>query len=236
MQQNQRRTEIYETIDVQTRTVYDRFLQFEHLMKMHPPSSLERFNPTPLGLCAFALTLFIFSMYEAGVGVPVESSPNLVMGVALFYGGLIQLIAGLLEYRVRNNFHALMFCSYGGFWLGIASYNSNLINHSANDDESISIIQQAYGIFFLAWTIFTVLMLISSLRTNLILVLFFCSLTITFILLSACYFQFRHLNLQRAAGAFGIVTSIIAWYGAFANLLKQGENSYFSLPVYNLKS
>ncbi|CAF3903085.1 unnamed protein product [Rotaria sp. Silwood1] len=43
-----------------------------------------------------------------------------------------------------------------------------------------------------------------------------------------------HLNLQRAAGAFGIITAFIAWYAAFASLLKRGVNSYFSLPVYNL--
>ncbi|CAF3838683.1 unnamed protein product [Rotaria sp. Silwood1] len=47
-------------------------------------------------------------------------------------------------------------------------------------------------------------------------------------------FQLGHLNLQRAADAFGIITASIAWYAAFASLLKRGVNSYFSLPVYNL--
>jgi succinate-acetate transporter protein len=222
----------YETIDVHTRTSYERFLEFERLMKMYPPSSTHRFNPTPLGLCAFALTTFILSMYNAGAIVPVTASHGAVMGLALFYGGLIQLLAGLLEFRIGNNFGALAFCSYGGFWLGLASLYVNVFGFLQGLDTATE--NKALGVFFLGWAIFTAAMFISSLRTNLALVALFFFLTITFILLTVCKFLQGNLDLQRAAGACGILTASIAWYAAFASLLKRGENSYFSLPVYNL--
>ncbi|CAF1328452.1 unnamed protein product [Rotaria sp. Silwood1] len=229
---HQQQKQEYENIDVQTRASYERFLEFERLMKMYPPSSSQNFNPTPLGLCAFALTTFILSMYNAGVAVPVTAPHGVVMGLALFYGGLIQLLAGLLEFRVGNNFGALAFCSYGGFWLGLASLYVESFNFLGNYPSDVQ--EKALGVFFLGWTIFTAALLVSSFRTNLALVALFFFLTLTFILLTASKFQLGHLNLQRAAGAFGIITAFIAWYAAFASLLKRGVNSYFSLPVYNL--
>ena len=225
---------LYENVDVSTRQAYERFIEFERLMKSYSAQSSphSRLNPTPLGLCAFALTTFILSMYNAGVGIPVTASHGVVMGLALFYGGLIQLLAGLLEFRIGNNFGALAFCSYGGFWLGLSSLYSGFFGFLGSMDSTT--VNHAFGVFFLAWTIFTAAMFVSSLRTNVALVALFALLTLTFILLTACKFQNNDYNLQRAAGAFGIITSIIAWYGAFASLLKKGENSYFSLPVYNL--
>ncbi|CAF1307925.1 unnamed protein product [Rotaria sp. Silwood1] len=199
---------------------------------MYPPSSSQNFNPTPLGLCAFALTTFILSMYNAGVAVPVTTPHGIVMCLALFYGGLIQLLAGLLEFRVGNNFGALAFCSYGDFWLGLASLYVQSFNFLGNYLSNVP--EKALGVFFHGWTIFTAAMFVSSFRTNLALVALFFFLTLTFLLLTASKFQLGHLNLQRAADAFGIITASIAWYAAFASLLKRGVNSYFSLPVYNL--
>ncbi|CAF4843149.1 unnamed protein product [Rotaria sp. Silwood1] len=207
---HQQHQQEYENIDVQTRVSDERFLEFERLMKMYPPSSSQNFNPTPLGLCAFTLTTFILSMYNAGVAVPVTTLHGIVMCLALFYGGLIQLLAGLLEFRVGNNFGALAFCSYGDFWLGLASLYVQSFNFLGNYSSDVQ--EKALGA----------------------LVALFFFLTLTFLLLTASKFQLGHLNLQRAADAFGIITASIAWYAAFASLLKRGVNSYFSLPVYNL--
>ncbi|CAF3782359.1 unnamed protein product [Rotaria sp. Silwood1] len=207
---HQQHQQEYENIDAQTRVSYERFLEFERLMKMYPPSSSQNFNSTPLGLCAFALTTFILSMYNAGVAVPVTTPHGIVMCLALFYGGLIQLLAGLLEFRVGNNFGALAFCSYGDFWLGLASLYVQSFNFLGNYSSDVQ--EKALGA----------------------LVALFFFLTLTFLLLTASKFQLGHLNLQRAVDAFGIITASIAWYAAFASLLKRGVNSYFSLPVYNL--
>ena len=224
--------ELYDMVETGTRIKHENVREPERLINMYRSS--PRFNPTPLGLCAFALTTFVLSMYNAGAGVPVTVSHGAVMGLALFYGGLIQLLAGLLEFRVGNNFAALAFCSYGGFWLGLASLYINAFSFLSNIDPAD--VDKSLGVFFLAWMIFTAAMFVASLRTNLALVALFFFLTITFMLLTASKFQQSNLNLQRAAGAFGILTASIAWYAAFASLLKRGENSYFSLPVYDLTS
>jgi succinate-acetate transporter protein len=77
-------------------------------------------NPAPLGLAAFALTTFVLSMFNAGLlgagGEPI------VFGLALTYGGLAQLLAGMWEFRAGNTFGATAFCSYGAFWLSFWAF------------------------------------------------------------------------------------------------------------------
>src|SRR6266700_4245586 len=77
-------------------------------------------NPAPLGLSAFALTTFVLSSSNAGFLFPaVGAGGDVVIGLALFYGGLVQLIAGIQEFRAGNTFGATAFCSYGVFWLAL---------------------------------------------------------------------------------------------------------------------
>src|SRR5713101_1794190 len=79
-------------------------------------------NPAPLGLSAFALTTFVLSSSNAGFLFPVVGGGggDVVIGLALFYGGLVQLVAGIQEFRQGNTFGATAFCSYAGFWLAFA--------------------------------------------------------------------------------------------------------------------
>src|SRR3954470_22413868 len=83
------------------------------------PQAASIADPGPLGLAAFALTTFVLSMFNAGLvgsaGEPV------VLGVALAYGGLAQLLAGMWEFRTGNTFGAVAFTSYGAFWLSFAA-------------------------------------------------------------------------------------------------------------------
>ena len=170
------------------RTRYERFIEFERLMKLYPEKISENFNPTPLGLCGFALTTFVLSMYNSGAIVSIIAPHGAVMGLALFYGGLIQLLAGLLEFRIGHNFGALIFCSYGGFWLGLGSLNVSSFNFLGSYSSDPSVQDKVLGIFLLGWTIFTAAMFISSLRTNLVIVFLFFFLTVTFLLLTASKF------------------------------------------------
>jgi succinate-acetate transporter protein len=173
-------------------------------------------------------------MYLAGATVPITTSAAIAMGLALFYGGLIELIAGLYELRLGSNFNALIFCSYAGFWFGLGSLyvSGSFAFTEAITDPTTQ--YNAYGVFFLGWTIFTLAMLISSARTNLALVIFFFFLLLTYSLLTASYFLNLHQNLLRASGAFGIFTAVIGWYLGFASLLIKGENHYVSLPLYDI--
>jgi len=75
-------------------------------------------NPAPLGLSAFAATTFVLSLIN--LGTRNVSTPNIVLGMAFFYGGLCQLLAGMWEFATGNTFGGTALSSYGGFWLSYA--------------------------------------------------------------------------------------------------------------------
>ncbi|RKO89357.1 GPR1/FUN34/yaaH family-domain-containing protein [Blyttiomyces helicus] len=81
------------------------------------PSPVDIANPGPLGLSAFALTTFVLSFFNAGIIVNLSAPAALVISLALGYGGLVQLLAGMWEFRCGNTFGATAFSSYGGFWI-----------------------------------------------------------------------------------------------------------------------
>jgi uncharacterized protein len=224
----------HDLADPNSRMTYDRFLEFERLSRGYHTTGGRLYNATPIGFCAFSLTLFVYSMYMAGATVPVTTSAAMAMGLGLFYGGLIELLAGLYELRQGNNFYALTFCSYAGFWFGLAAlYVTGSWNFSGAVTDATAQ-SNAFGVFFLAWTIFTLFMLIASIRSNAVSVIFFFFLLITYVLLTASYFLNGHTDLRRAAGAIGIFTAVIGWYKGFANLLKRGDNAYFNLPLFDI--
>ncbi|HEY4386770.1 MAG TPA: acetate uptake transporter [Ktedonobacteraceae bacterium] len=161
-------------------------------------------NPAPLGLSAFALTTFVLSAANAGwfVGATV------VISLAIFYGGLAQLLAGMWEFRVGNTFGGTAFSSYGAFWLAVgAALWFKLI---PNDT--------AFGFFLLGWAIFTGLMFIGTLRSNLALMTVFGLLFLTFLALAIGALA-GSAALTMIGGWLGILTALAAWYTALAGLL-----------------
>ena len=101
-------------------------------------------NPAPLGLSAFALTTFVLSAINAKL-FGGDHATDIVIGLALFYGGLAQLLAGMWEFKTGNTFGVTAFSSYGAFWLAVAaSLQLKLIPS-----------HEAFGFFRLGWTIFT---------------------------------------------------------------------------------
>ena len=173
-------------------------------------------NPAPLALSALALTTFVFSAANA----QLFTGTAIIIGLALFYGGLTQLLAGLGELRAGNTFNGTAFASYGGFWLayGFAVQYKLIPNDTA----------LAY--FWLGWTIFTAILLVGSLRTagTLIGLFFFFFLTFLFLTIGAFW---AGSTFNVIGGWLGIVTAIIAWYSAFAGLLK-ATKSPFVLPIW----
>ncbi|KAG2186633.1 hypothetical protein INT44_002857 [Umbelopsis vinacea] len=191
-------------------------------------------NPGPLGLCGFALTTFVLSLHNAGAGVAATGPSNVVVGLAFFYGGLVQLLAGMWEFKTGNTFGATAFSSYGGFWLsfGLIFVPGAGILDAYTAKSTVQNLENSLGIYLLGWTIFTGIMLIASHRSNCGLVALFFFLFITFILLTASKFN-ASTPLQVAGGAFGVVTAVIAWYNALSGLLTK-ESSYFTLPTVPL--
>src|SRR3954470_11334985 len=113
-------------------------------------------DPGPLGLAAFALTTFVLSMFNSKL-VGAGGEP-VVLGLALAYGGLAQLLAGMWEFRTGNTFGATAFTSYGAFWLSFWAFNqfySSKIKAEAD-------VGNAVGLYLIAWGIFTAYMFIAS--------------------------------------------------------------------------
>ena len=74
-------------------------------------------NPAPLGLCAFGTTTLLLSLHNAGL--TALTSPILAM--ALIYGGVAQVIVGIMEWKKNNSFGMLTFGSFGCFWISFAT-------------------------------------------------------------------------------------------------------------------
>ncbi|KAI0736035.1 GPR1/FUN34/yaaH family-domain-containing protein [Earliella scabrosa] len=186
-------------------------------------------NPGPLGLFGFASTTFVLSLYN--VQARGITHPNVVVGMALFVGGLAQFVAGMWEFATQNTFGATAFTMYGGFWMSYATIflpNSGVLAAYTDSDE----LNSALGIWLFTWFIVTFLLLIATLRRNVGLVVLFFFLTVTFALLGSSHFVLSNqIPLQKAGGSLGIVTALIAFYIALAEMLNDPVNSWFSLPL-----
>jgi len=113
------------------------------------PSPLA--DPGPLGLAAFALTTFVLSFFNAGL--VSEGGEPVVFGLALFYGGVAQLLAGMWEFRTGNTFGAVAFSSYGAFWLSFWAYVQFYADKVPEAQAG-----HAVGLYLIAWGIFTTYM------------------------------------------------------------------------------
>jgi len=180
-------------------------------------------DPGPLGLAAFALTTFVLSMFNAGlVG---EGGEPVVLGVALAYGGLAQLLAGMWEFRTGNTFGAVAFTSFGAFWL---SFWALVVFYAGDIPEADA--GHAIGLYLIAWGIFTLYMFVASLRTTGAVAVVFALLTITFFLLGIGDAG-AHTDITKAGGYFGLATAAAAWYASFAAV----TNSTFGRTVLPVK-
>jgi len=176
-------------------------------------------DPGPLGLAAFALTTFMLSMFNAKL-IGAGGEP-IVFGLALAYGGLAQLLAGMWEFRTGNTFGAVAFTSYGAFWLSFWAFVQFFEKSVPPADAG-----DAVGLFLIAWGIFTAYMFIASLRTTAAVSLVFLLLTVTFFLLGFGNTG-AHENVVKLGGYFGLATAAAAWYASFAAV----TNSTFGRTV-----
>jgi succinate-acetate transporter protein len=201
-----------------------------------PPITPGLADPGPLGLAGFAATTFFLSVVNTNMlGASVQSS---VLGLALFYGGIAQLLAGMWEFAKGNTFGALAFSSYGAFWLSFWY----LINHAVADQvaakANILDILHGVALYLLCWAVFTAYMTVAASRTTGAVLAVFVLLTLTYIALVIGFFaespeQFLANNNGwiRLGGWLGILTAIAAWYASFAGVV----NSTFKrtvLPVF----
>jgi hypothetical protein len=180
----------------------------------------------------FGLTTFILSLVNAGV-LKGAGDVKVVIGLAVFYGGLAQLLAGMWEFRNGNTFGAVAFSSYGAFWLSFAALliPGFGINFGATTGGPPT--GTAVGWYLIGWAIITGMLTLGTFRLNGGLVVVFVLLFITYILLAVGFFNGSGfgVGITAVGGWLGVLTAIAAWYVALAGVLRAVSGGKIALPI-----
>lgn len=172
-------------------------------------------NPAPLGLLGFGMTTVLLNLHNAGL----YFLGSMILAMGLAYGGLAQLIAGIMEFRKGNTFGTLAFSSYGLFWWSLVILlllpNFTLLSPAvtAADDA-------AMAAYFFMWGIFTLVMFFGTLKTNRALQFVFMSLVVLFFMLTAVRLT-GDATLLKITGWEGIICGASAVYTGLAEVLNE---------------
>jgi uncharacterized protein len=165
-------------------------------------------EPAALGLAAFALSTMALSFINAGILDTVDLP--VVLGLALAYGGLVQLLAGMWAFVKNDTFAAVALSSYGGFWISFWALNQFFLPKIPADHQA-----GALALYLFTWAVFSFYMWIISFKTNMAVQLVFLTLWPTYVLLGLGKALDSTL-LFHIGGVFGIATAAFAWYASFA--------------------
>lgn len=181
-------------------------------------------NPAPLGLSTFALSTFILSLINTGAcGVHI---PQVVIGMGIWCGGLLQIIAGVWDMFEGNTFGAVAFSAYGSFWMAYATIITDFFGIEKAYEEHPEQFANAMGFFLLSWTLFSAMMTLCTMKSTICFMMLFVVLTCNFTLLTISEFT-GVKACKSVAGVLGLVDSIIAWYIAYCAIATQ-DNSYIT--------
>jgi len=168
-------------------------------------------NPAPLGLMGFGMTTVLLNIHNAGF-YPLNT---MILAMGIFYGGIAQIIAGVMEWKKGNTFATTAFTSYGAFWLLlVALILLPKMGLGTATDEG------AMAAFFFMWGLFTLYMFIGTLKLNKALQVVFGSLTILFFLL-CIRDAAESAIIGKIAGWEGILCGLSAIYAAMAQVLNE---------------
>jgi hypothetical protein len=186
-------------------------------------------NPAPLGLLGFGLTTVLLNLHNAGL-FPLDT---MILAMGLAYGGLAQVIVGIMEFKKGNTFGTVAFTSYGLFWWSLVALLvlpklSFLSGFSGPTHE-------AFAAYFFMWGLFTFAMFFGTLKKNRALQFVFMSLAILFFLLvarelTANQVLFGSVTVNTVAGIEGVVCGLSAVYLAIAEVLNE-EHGKTILPI-----
>ena len=176
-----------------------------------PVLTNETANPAPLGLCAFGMTTVLLNIHNAGF----FEMNAMILAMGLFYGGIAQVIAGIIEAKKNNAFGLTAFTSYGFFWLslvGLLVLPKLGLATAASTNAMIA--------YLSVWGVFTFLLFFGTLKLNRALQFVFASLTVLFFLLVAGDIT-GDATIKKLAGYEGIICGASAIYTGIANLLNE---------------
>lgn len=167
-------------------------------------------NPGPLGLFGFALTTILLNVHNAGFyGISV-----MIMSMGVFYGGIAQLLAGIMEWKRGNQFGSIAFISYGSFWLSL------VFIWIAPSFGLPKVTNLEMGFYLLVWGLFTLVFFLQSLRGRTVGKILFGLLSLLFILLSIGNFLDSSVILK-IAGFEGVLCGLVAFYEASALMINE---------------
>jgi succinate-acetate transporter protein len=168
-------------------------------------------NPAPLGLCAFGMTTVLLNFHNAGL----FEMNSMILAMGIFYGGLAQVIAGVLEAKKNNTFGLTAFTSYGFFWLSlVALIVMPKMGWVAAPSEN------AMVAYLAVWGVFTLLLFFGTLKLSRALRFVFATLTVLFFLLALGDYTGNNA-IKHFAGYEGIICGASAIYTGVAGLLNE---------------
>lgn len=168
-------------------------------------------NPAPLGLMAFGLTTVLLNLHNAGV----FEMNSMILAMGIFYGGIAQLIAGIIEAKKNNTFGFVAFVSYGSFWLTLVAL---IVIPKFGWVGAAS--PAAMTSYLIMWGIFTTLLFVGTLRISRSLQFIFLTLAVLFFLLAATE-NSTSASLKSFTGYEGIVCGASAIYTGAGALLNE---------------
>jgi len=168
-------------------------------------------NPAALGLTAFGVTTVLLNLSNAGY----FALGSMILAMGIFYGGLAQVIAGIMEWKKSNTFGMTAFLSFGFFWLSLVTL---LVLPKLGLAAAPS--ATALAAYFAMWGLFTLVMFIGSLKTNRALQVVLGLLTVLFFLLAIGEIT-GNANVVTIAGYEGILTGFAAIYAGLAQVLNE---------------
>jgi hypothetical protein len=190
-------------------------------------------NPAPLGLLGFGLTTILLNFVNAGV-FPLDT---MILAMGLAYGGLAQIVVGIMEYQRGNTFGTVAFSSYGLFWWSLVALllmpKLSFMNGFSAPTET------AMAAYFLMWGIFTFAMFFGTLKANRAMQFVFMSLAILFFMLTIGNLTgnptlFGSFTFNNLTGIEGIICGFSAMYLAIAEILNEA-NAKRILPIFPMK-
>jgi hypothetical protein len=169
-------------------------------------------NPAPLGLLGFGMTTVLLNMHNAGL----YELNAMILAMCICYGGIAQIIAGIMEWKKSNTFAATAFISYGFFWLSLVTLivmpKLNLVP-AANET--------AMSAYLAMWGSFTGVMFLGTFRLNRALQLVFGTLTVLFFLLAYGDYSGAGAGFKHFTGYEGMVCGFLAIYTGLAQVLNE---------------
>jgi len=186
-------------------------------------------NPAPLGLLGFGLTTVLLNLHNAGF-FPLDT---MILAMGLAYGGLAQVIVGIMEFKKGNTFGTVAFTSYGLFWWSLVLL---LVLPKTSIFTGLSApTEAAMAAYFFMWGLFTFVMFFGTLKTNRALQFVFMSLAILFFLLVARELTsnmvlYGTIRVNTIVGIEGVLCGLSAVYLAFAEVLNEAHQKTV-LPI-----